>query len=73
MLKKVYLSILASVQRKPCPKSMESLPTANNTGMDAIVLVARQVDSHWREFGPEHGFGELMDRLYAVIAQQHHA
>ncbi len=34
-------------------------------------ILLKEVDSHWREFGPDHGFSELMDKVYEVIAQQH--
>ena len=46
-------------------------PQAPNSPMDAIVRAAINVDAHWREFGPEHGFGEVMDQLYAVLQQRH--
>jgi hypothetical protein len=42
-----------------------------NSPMDAIVRAAINVDAHWREFGPDHGFGEVMDQLYAVLQQRH--
>jgi hypothetical protein len=55
----------------PAKEIKSEAAQTNNSPMDAIVRAAISVDAHWREFGPEHGFGEIMDRLYAVLQQQH--
>lgn len=34
-----------------------------NTGIANPEAALRAILAHWNEFGPEHGFGELMDRL----------
>lgn len=34
---------------------------------EPFVRIAREVVSHWDEFGPEHGFGESLDHLRAAI------